>query len=299
MTAETHARGSQGVPVDRVTGQTTTGHEWDGISELNTPLPRWWLWTFYLTIVWAIAYWIVYPAWPLASSFTRGLFGWASREAVVVELDALKAQRGTFLTRITQTPLEDIGKDAALMSFATAQGRAAFGDNCAPCHGAGGGGGKGFPNLNDDEWLWGGKLADISQTITHGIRWAADEQTRVSAMPAFGRDGVLKRPEVNAVAHYVRSLAGLQAQPKADLALGATIYEANCAACHGEKGLGNRELGAPNLTDAIWLYGSEHAAIVEGVWNGRGAAMPAWGGRLDETTIKALTVYVHSLGGGE
>ncbi len=284
--------------VDPVTGTTTTGHVWDGISELNTPLPRWWLWTFYLTIVWSVAYWIVYPAWPLAQGYTKGLFGWQSREAIVTDLAALQAQRAAFGGRLAEAPLADVAKDEQLFAFARAQGKAAFGDNCAPCHGAGGGGGKGFPNLNDDDWLWGGKLEDIQTTIRHGIRWTADDQTRIGTMPAFGRDGVLKRPEVNAVASYVRTLSGLQPAAGADLALGAKVYSDNCAACHGDKGEGKQELGSPNLSDPIWLYGSDVVAIADGVWNGRGQAMPAWSGRLDETTIKALTVYVHSLGGG-
>ncbi len=284
--------------VDPVTGTTTTGHVWDGIRELNTPLPRWWLWTFYVTVVWSVAYWIVYPAWPLATGYTGGLFGWRSREAVVSDLDALKVQRAGFGGKLAATPLEEVAKDEQLFAFARAQGKAAFGDNCAPCHGAGGGGAKGFPNLNDDDWLWGGKLEDIQTTIRHGIRWTADDKTRIGNMPAFGRDGVLKRAEVNAVASYVRTLSGLSPTTGVDPALGAKVYGDNCAACHGDKGEGKLELGAPNLSDQVWLYGSDAASIADGVWNGRGQAMPAWAGRLDETTIKALSVYVHSLGGG-
>jgi cytochrome c oxidase cbb3-type subunit 3 len=284
--------------VDAVTGTATTGHEWDGLRELNTPLPRWWLWLFYATIIWAVGYWVVYPSWPLVSSYTHGVFGWQSRNAVVEDLAALKAQRGAMLEKLAATPLAAVLDDPQLLAFARAQGRAAFVDNCAACHGAGGGGAKGYPNLNDDDWLWGGKLDDIQQTIRHGVR-STDEQGRQGSMPAFGRDKMIERNDVYAVADYVRSLSKLPVGPKADLARGAKVFADNCVACHGEGAKGNRELGAPNLTDAIWLYGSSREAIIDGVWNGHGGVMPAWAGRLDDTTIKALTVYVHTLGGGE
>ncbi|MCZ7643539.1 MAG: cytochrome-c oxidase, cbb3-type subunit III [Pseudorhodoplanes sp.] len=288
----------QGNDIDALTGTETTGHVWDGIRELNTPLPRWWLWLFYVTIVWSIGYWIVYPAWPLVSSYTTGYFNWHSRQAIVEDLAALKAKRATMTDRIAQTPLEGILADSALLDFARAYGRAAFADNCAPCHGAGGGGVKGYPNLNDDDWLWGGKLEDIVQTIRHGIR-AADNDTRQGSMPAFGRDKMMERGDILVVADYVRSLARLQVPANTDLAKGQKLFAENCASCHGDNGKGNRELGAPDLTDQIWLYGSSKDTIVEGLMNGRGAVMPAWNQRLDDTTIKALTVYVHTLGGGE
>jgi cytochrome c oxidase cbb3-type subunit III len=284
--------------VDAHTGMQTTGHEWDGVRELNTPLPRWWLWIFYATIVWSIGYWIVYPSWPLLTSYTTGLFGWHSREAINRDLAALKAQRGPMMEKLATASLAEIASDQLLLDFARAQGRTAFGDNCAPCHGPGGGGIKGYPNLNDDDWLWGGKLDDVAVTIRHGIRWT-DGKTRVGSMPAFGRDGMLKSAEIEAVADYVRSIAGLPTHESAKVAAGSKIYATSCAACHGSDGKGKRELGAPDLTDRIWLYGSDKATIVDGLWNGRGGVMPAWAGRLDDTTIKALTIYVHTLGGGE
>ena len=276
----------------------TTGHEWDGIHELNTPLPRWWLWLFYATIIWAVGYWVVYPAWPLVSSYSKGVFGWQSREAVVSDLAELKAQRGPMMARLAATPLADVESTPQLLDFARALGRAAFADNCAPCHGAGGGGAKGYPNLTDDDWLWGGKLADIEQTIQHGAR-SGDDKGRQGSMPAFGRDGMLKSDDISAVADYVRSLSGLPATPGADLARGAKVFADNCAVCHGPQGKGNRALGAPNLTDKIWLYGSDTKTIIDGIWNGHGGVMPAWGAKLDDVTIKALTVYVHTFGGGE
>jgi cytochrome c oxidase cbb3-type subunit 3 len=288
----------QHTEVDRVTGTATTGHVWDDIRELNTPLPRWWLWLFYATIVWSVGYWIVYPSWPLITGYTQGVFGWTSRESIVRDMAHLKAIRGPMTDKLAAASLQEIATDPLLMDFARAQARPIFGENCAPCHGSGGAGAKGFPNLNDDEWLWGGKLDDIAQTIRFGIR-SADAKTRAGGMPALGRDGMLKLPEIEAAAQYTRSLSGLPVEPKADLALGKKVFTDTCAACHGAEGKGNRELGAPNLTDAIWLYGSDTAAIVEGLWNGRNGMMPAWHTRLDDSTVKALTVYVHSLGGGE
>lgn len=284
--------------VDAVSGVSTTGHEWDGIRELNNPLPRWWLWSFYATILWAVAYWIVYPAWPLITTHTKGMFGYSSRATVAQELVDLQTLRGAMGARVAKAPLEEIVASPEMLAFARAQGRAAFGDNCAPCHGVGASGSVGYPNLNDDDWLWGGKLADIQLTIAHGIR-NADPNSRQGNMPAFGRDGLLKRPEVTAVSAYVQKLAGQTPDAKIDLALGQKVWAENCAACHGDEGKGNREMGSPNVVDRIWLFGSDRAAIEEGVWNGRASVMPGWAGRLDEGTIKALTVYVHSLGGGE
>ena len=284
--------------VDELTGTATTGHEWDGLRELNTPLPRWWLWTFYATIIWAIGYWIVYPAWPLISSSTQGVLRWHSRSAVVTDLNALEKSRGPMVAKLAAAPVAAIVKDPELLDFARAQGRVAFADNCAPCHGAGGGGAKGYPNLDDDDWLWGGKLAAIEQTIRHGAR-SGDKDDHEGNMPAFGRDNILKPNQISAVASYVRSLSGLPTEKNADLALGKKVFADNCAVCHGPEGKGNRQVGAPNLTDKIWLYGPDKATIMQGVQNGRGGVMPAWQGRLSEPIIKALTVYVYTFGGGE
>lgn len=283
--------------IDPVTGTATTGHEWDGIRELNTPMPRWWLWLFYLTIVWSVGYWIVYPSWPLVSSYTTGVFNWHSRDAIITDLEALRAQRGPLAAKLTQASLQEIAADDNLVQFARAQGRPAFLENCAPCHGSGGGGAKGYPNLLDDEWIWGGRLDEIALTIRHGIR-TPQSKDRQATMPAFGRDGILKRPDIENVTDYVRSLSGLEPGKAANLADGKRVFAETCAACHGPDGRGKPEIGAPNLTDAIWLYGSDRASIIEGLLNGRGGVMPAWDGRLDESTLKALTIYVHTLGGG-
>jgi cytochrome c oxidase cbb3-type subunit III len=276
----------------------TTGHEWDGIEELNTPLPRWWLWTFYATIVWAFAYWIFYPAWPLISGYTSGALGYTDRGQVAADLADLQKIRGARGAALQQVALADIEKDPALLAFAQAQGKAAFGNNCAPCHGVGAAGAKGYPNLNDDEWLWGGTLAGIEQTIAYGVR-SGNAKAHESAMPAFGKNDLLQPADIMGVANYVRSLSGLAVRPGVDLAAGQKIFADNCAACHGADGKGNQEFGAPNLTDQIWLFGSQEADIIETIANGRSGVMPAWTGRLDPATINALAVYVHTLGGGK
>ena len=284
--------------VDSLTGTSTTGHEWDGIRELNTPLPRWWLWLFYATIVWGIGYIIVYPAIPLGNTFTKGLFGYASRNAVEDDVAALNRLRGDKMTALASTPLADIAKNPQLQQVALAAGKAAFGNNCAPCHGTGGGGTKGYPNLVDDQWIWGGSLDQIQQTIAYGIRNELAE-SRQGPMPAFGKDGILKKDEIANVAAYVVSMAGRKPEGAVDLAKGKQLFADNCAACHGDAGKGNPEVGAPNLTSNIWLYGGEQAVIEQTIANGRGGVMPPWNGRLDQATINALTVYVHTLSGGK
>ncbi len=284
--------------VDAVTGTATTGHEWDGIGELNTPLPRWWLWVFYATIVWSVAYWVVYPAWPLVRSYTTGVFGYSTRGQVETDLAELKKVRGDKAATLAAVPLADIAKDPALLAFARAQGKAAFGDNCAGCHGSGATGSKGYPNLNDDDWLWGGSLEQIHETIQYGAR-SGHKKMREAQMPAFGRDGMLKRDEIVTLANTVRSLANLPTRAGTDLAAGKKLFADNCAVCHGDAAKGNQELGAPDLTDAIWLYGSDEATIIDVIHNSRGSVMPAWVDRLDPVTVKSLAVYVHTLGGGK
>jgi cytochrome c oxidase cbb3-type subunit III len=284
--------------IDQFSGIETTGHEWDGLKELNNPLPRWWLWTFYATIVWAVFYWIMMPSWPMVSDYMRGVRGYSQRAEVMKQVAALESLREQNGAALTDASLQDIQSTPKLFEFAMANGRAAFGDNCAPCHGSGGGGAVGYPNLNDDDWLWGGSLDDIHQTILYGIRSGHDE-ARFGDMPAFGRDGILDAGQIRAVANYVHSLSGLETEPGADLAGGKTVFMDNCAACHGEDAKGIRDVGAPNLTDGIWLYGSDLGTIMDGIQNGHGAVMPAWVDRLDPVTIKSLAVYAHSLGGGE
>jgi cytochrome c oxidase cbb3-type subunit 3 len=283
---------------DNRTEARTTGHEWDGIEELNTPLPRWWVWMFYATIVWSIGYWVVYPSWPLISSYSSGVWEWSSRSAVKDELEALKTLRAPLIAKLRDAPIEEILANPELLNLARAQGRVTFQDNCAGCHGIGAAGAKGYPNLNDDDWLWGGTPKEIIQSITFGIR-SGHDKAHAGVMTAFGRDGALKLPEIIAVAEYVRTLSGLSVSANADLPLGAKVFKEKCAVCHQDNGKGRRDIGAPDLTDTVWLYGSDQQSIIEGIFHGRGGVMPAWVDRLDEVTIKALAAYIHSLGGGK
>ncbi len=284
--------------IDQVTGVETTGHVWDGdLKELNKPLPKWWLYTFYACVVWAIGYWAVYPAWPTLSGYTKGALGYSQRGEVDKQVAAAKADQAKYFDKIAATPLAEIEKDQALMPFVMAGGAAVFGDNCGPCHGKGAQGAPGYPNLNDDDWLWGGTPEAIQQTITHGIR-SGDPEMRDMAMPRFGLDEMLQPAQIKDAAQYVLSLSG-HATDEGAAQRGATIFADNCSACHGEDGKGNQELGAPNLTDEIWLYGGKTADIEKTIQTGRGGVMPYWTGRLDPVTIKMLTAYVHALGGGK
>ena len=233
--------------VDDVSGTQTTGHEWDGIKELDTPLPRWWVWLFIATVIWAVGYWVVYPAWPGISSYTHGILNHSQRDEVTANVLALKVARAGHEHALSDASLSEIQADPQLFQFAMAEGKAAFGDNCAPCHGSGGQGGRGYPNLNDDVWLWGGKLIDIQHTITVGVR-STSPDTRKSQMPSFGRDAILKPEQIDDLTEYVVHLSGRPANADA-VRRAASLFQDNCAACHGPQGKGNRELGAPNLTD--------------------------------------------------
>jgi cytochrome c oxidase cbb3-type subunit 3 len=282
---------------DAVSEPETTGHEWDGIQELNRPLPKWWLYVFYATVLWSIGYWLLMPSWPLLSGYTKGLLGYSQREKVASQLEAARAAKAEYRDRVAASDLAAINADPELLRFALAGGEAAFGDNCAPCHGRGAQGAFGYPNLRDDSWLWSGTLDGIQQTIMHGIR-ADDPKTRSGAMPAFGKSGLLSAAQINDVAEYVLSLSGGSHDPQA-AERGAEIFAKNCVACHGPQAKGNHEFGAPDLTDELWLYSGDKATIVTTVDGGRGGVMPTWVGRLDPETIKELAIYVHALGGGE
>lgn len=284
-------------PIDEVTGTETTGHEWDGIRELNTPLPRWWLYVMYATIVWSIGYWIVMPSWPLVSSYSKGVIGYSDRVAVAERLAEARAGQSEFLDRISAHSVQEIVGDAALRNFSIAGGASAFAVNCSQCHGRGAAGGPGYPNLNDDDWLWGGTPEAIHQSIQYGIR-SGHEETRDSAMPAFLRDQILDRGQVEDVVEYVLSLSG-RGEDDERVARGKTVFAEQCTACHGDQGAGNMELGAPNLGNSIWLFGDDRATITSVVSNSRRGVMPAWEGRLDAVVLKQLSVFVHSLGGGQ
>ncbi|MEM9330891.1 MAG: cytochrome-c oxidase, cbb3-type subunit III [Pseudomonadota bacterium] len=284
--------------IDQTSGIETTGHEWDGIKELNNPLPRWWLWTFYATIVFSIGYILYYPAIPLIDSATTGISGQTNRGDLKIELAKAEAEKAVLVDQIANSALEDIRSNETLARFAVAGGESAFKVYCSQCHGSGAQGGPGYPNLNDDDWLWGGDLEAIYISIRHGIRNGEDDDARDSQMPAFGNDGILEREEIRQVAHYVLQLSGQEF----DAALaepGSEIYADNCAACHQDNGTGDRELGAPNLADAISLYGNTAETIIAQIVQPRHGVMPPWQQRLSDETIKQLTIYVHNLGGGE
>jgi cytochrome c oxidase cbb3-type subunit 3 len=283
--------------VDAFTGIETTGHEWDGIKELNKPLPRWWIWTFYATIVWAIGYWIVYPAWPTLDGYTKGIWNYSQRAVVAAEGQAARAAQATFRNQLENTPLAEVRRNPELLRFSMASGNAAFQTNCAPCHGRGGQGFVGYPNLADDDWLWGGSIDDIHKSILYGIR-SDHKQTRDSQMPRYGVEKLLTDAQINDVADFVMDLSKSAAKPDSTTA-GGKIYQEQCASCHGADGKGIAEQGSPNLTDSIWLYGSTREAVIESIRTGRGGKMPWWVDRLDPVTLKSLAVYVHSLGGGK
>ncbi|MBI1250126.1 MAG: cytochrome-c oxidase, cbb3-type subunit III [Alphaproteobacteria bacterium] len=286
---------------DHVSGTETTGHEWDGLRELDTPLPRWWLHVFYATIAIAIVYWILMPAWPIGNGYTKGVLGWSDRANVARDLQALEAGRAAMFQRFATATAADIANDPALQEFARAAGESVFGDNCRTCHGAGGAGAPGYPVLADDVWIWGGSIADIEHTLRVGIR-SDHPQARMSAMPAFGRDRLLTSQEIGDVTEFVISISSANARLNADAnaaSRGATVYAQQCALCHGGAGAGDRTLGAPSLRDDVWLYGASRDEIRRQVELGRGGVMPAWEQRFDAGTLRALAYYVHDLGGGE
>ncbi|HUG60504.1 MAG TPA: cytochrome-c oxidase, cbb3-type subunit III [Methylomirabilota bacterium] len=283
--------------IDHVSGVSTTGHEWDGIKELNNPLPRWWLWVFYATIVWAIGYFALYPAWPTLNNYTKGLLNHSQRQVALDAHAAGVAARLELGSGLAEASLQEIKDDPALLEFAQANGRAAFGDNCSPCHGSGATGSPGYPNLQDDDWLWGGSLDDIHTTLVAGIR-SDHPDTRINDLPAFGRDGLLEAQQIRDVASYVLAFTEQPPIEGADVEAGGVVFAEQCSGCHGEDGRGLPELGGPNLADGLWLFGGDQASVVESIANARRGVMPAWETRLDPVTIKSLAVYVHSLGGG-
>lgn len=289
---------AEGKHIDELTGIETTGHVWDGIRELDNPLPNWWRWIFWACVIWAFGYWIFYPAWPLVSSYSKGMLGYSSRALVAGDLADAKERQKAQSQKLDKASLESIRTDRELLEFALAGGRSAFNVNCSQCHGSGAQGFAGYPNLNDDEWLWGGNLEDIYVTISHGIRNTDDVAARTSQMPAFLKDGILDLKMISDVAEYVLSLSK-SASDDAAAGRGMVVYAENCAACHGESGGGGKEFGAPALNNTIWLYGGDKATVVKTISYSRGGVMPAWGRILDDATIKKLAIYVHSLGGGK
>ncbi|MBS0125289.1 cytochrome-c oxidase, cbb3-type subunit III [Thetidibacter halocola] len=277
----------------------TTGHSWDGIQEYNKPLPRWWLWTFYACIVWGIGYTIAYPAWPGINKATAGILGFSTRAEVAEDIARVEQANAAINEKLATVELASISDDPELMSYANNAGGAVFRTWCAQCHGSGAAGAKGYPNLLDNDWLWGGTVEDIHTTITVGIRNpdVDEDWQRISEMPAFG-DGLLEEPQIDAVVNYVMSLSG-DPQDASKVAEGEQVYLDNCASCHGEDAAGDRMQGAPNLSDAIWLYGGDYDTLHETVTYARYGVMPNWNTRLSEAEIRAVATYVHGLGGGE
>jgi cytochrome c oxidase cbb3-type subunit III len=274
----------------------TTGHEWDGIKEYNKPLPRWWLWTFYATIVWGVLYSIAYPAWPGISAATPGLLGFSTRAEVAEDIARFEDANAGINEQLASVELTAISDDVELTQYAQNAGAAVFRTWCAQCHGSGAAGAKGYPNLLDDDWLWGGDIEAIHTTISHGIRNENDPDARYSQMPAFGE--LLEQGEIAAAVNYVMSLSG-EPQDASLVAAGETVYLDNCAACHMDDGTGDIWQGAPNLTDAIWLFGGDYDTLLETVTYSRFGVMPSWADRLNEAEIRAVATYVHGLGGGE
>lgn len=282
---------------DEHSGTETTGHEWDGIKELDTPLPRWWLWVFYGSIAVAAVYWVLMPAWPGLTGYTRGILDHSDRAEVVSELKGLAAQRQAGESRLRSASLQEIEADPELQAYAMQVGTSVFGDNCATCHGAGGAGGKGYPNLRDDVWLWGGKLDQIRHTIQVGVRSGHATALGEKVMPAFGRDQLLTEAQIGDLTEYVVALSGRKANAAA-VGRARQTFADQCSACHGPAGTGDMAQGIPNLTDAEWLYGSDRGAIHDQIFNGRNGVMPTWEARFSPETIKALAVYVHANAGG-
>lgn len=276
----------------------TTGHEWDGIQEYDNPMPRWWLWTFYITIIWGIGYTVAYPAWPGIKGATEGLLGYSTRAEVAAEIDAVNTRNEAINARLASAELTAIQRDPELNDYAKSAGAAVFKTWCAQCHGSGAAGAKGYPNLLDNDWLWGGDIEAIHETVTAGIRNEENDLARYSEMPAFGRDELLEEAQIDQVVNYVMSLSG-DPLDASQVVEGKAVYVDNCAACHGDAGLGDRDQGAPNLVDAIWLFGGSYADIRETVHNSRFGVMPNWDTRLSEAQIRAVSAYVHQLGGGE
>jgi cytochrome c oxidase cbb3-type subunit III len=281
---------------DALSGRETTGHEWDGLKELNNPLPKWWVYVLFATIAWAIVWFLLFPI-PVITGNTAGLLHYAARADVAAAVKALADKRAVYMDKIAATPIADVKKDPQLLAMATTAGRITFANNCAPCHGAGGEGRVGYPNLADDVWIWGGKLGDIETTITHGVR-SGDPDARTSAMPRFGADGLLKPEQIQQVADYVMTLYG-HGETGKDVAAGNALFAKNCVACHGENGEGNRDAGGPPLKSQVHLYGDTRAVVVSQITNPRQGVMPNWSPRLDKATIRSVAIYVHDLGGGE
>ncbi len=286
---------------DPVTGRETTGHEWNGIKELDTPVPRGVLIFLVVTHIWAIGWWFFAPAWPVGTTYTKGLLGIDQRTSVEEQLLEGQRIRSVWLTRLETEAYDSILADEGLMHTVRGTGRQLFGDNCAACHGRDGRGRAGYPDLTDDDWLWGGGPELIEQTLRYGIN-SDHPDSRIAQMPAFGRDDMLDRGQVRSVAFYVYSLSNPDYSTDDNLGrieAGREVFETTCAACHGEEAQGVADVGAPNLTDSRWVYGGDLQTIINTVHGGRQGHMPTWDERLTDAEIRTLSLYVHDLGASQ
>jgi cytochrome c oxidase cbb3-type subunit 3 len=284
--------------LDPVSGHRTTGHVWNGIKELDTPVPRGVLIFLIVTHIFAVTWWFVMPTWPLGTTYTKGLLDTDQRKIVEQKIVDAEAQRAPWVNRIEKASFDEILADPKMMEIVKTTGHRLFGDNCAACHGRDGKGRSNYPNLTDHDWIWGGGPETIMQTITTGVN-SSNAKSRVSQMPAFGRDGMLDPGQVDNVAAYVYSLSHPDySMPERikQIEAGRQVFLTTCAACHGENAKGNQEVGAPNLTDNYWIYGGDIATIVTTVHGGREGHMPTWDERLTPAQLKILATYVYSLG---
>ncbi len=275
---------------DPVSGTELTGHEWDGIKEMDTPVPwasRWALWA---SIAVSVLFWLLYPSFPLVSGYAKGLLGYSTRAEVAAAVDQAEAERAQAFAPFQSEDIAALAADPALKArYGQAIGKL-YADNCAACHTAGLTGQAGFPDLKDGHWLWSGSPEEVEYSIRYGIN-AAHDDTRSAQMLAFGADGMLDKAEVKEAVEFVLSLSG-QAH-NAELAeAGRAVFEDHCAACHGDDGRGGYENGAPDLGDDRWIYGGSRGDIYRSVYYGRMGVMPAWAGRLSDAEIRMLTLYV-------
>lgn len=279
---------------DPHTGILTTGHEWSGITELNTPIPRAVKFSYGLTFAVALIMWVLLPAWPLVTTYTPGLLGYSQGGFVQDQLAEAETQRADWENRIAKLDLNNDADDPEARAIALKTGKTLYMDNCAVCHGTEARGQPYFPNLTDGAWLWGGTAEDIHETLRVGINSEHDE-TRLSQMPGFGRDQILERTDIRTLVTYVRHLAGLEQAEAGALEVGETLFGENCAACHGEDARGDPTLGAPNLTDGIWISGGDRDTIYRTAFNGQMGHMPHWDDRLSPVQLKILALYVRNL----
>ena len=301
---------------DPITGTETTGHEWDGIKELNNPLPKWWVYVFIISIVWSIVWYVLYPSFPLVLGngmmdregdgqavevVLTGIEGYSSRQELETAMVDLKQMRqDTWLSKMEGKSLDQIAADTELRAYARRGGEVVFKENCAPCHQSGGAGEpvQGYPNLTDNEWIFGGTLDEIKQTVTHGVRWPTDDETRVGEMLSYAGNDTFSDEEKTQVAEYVISLSN--GSPAAG-SPGEQLFLDNCAACHMDDGSGNPDLASPPLNNQNWTYqpqGEGSVAAILAQMNGpRHGQMPAWGERLNETEINQVVLYIESRGG--